>query len=128
MNSSVDLDEPIPVVEPATFEIVLEDRELEVRTSQASVVHQGAADAPALMIRVHEDATDLVADQRQEADDPPIRLGHRGLRYGEPVLRDLTLLGFEELRGEKPVGDHRGPVPDIEDPVQIVVSVGPEHL
>jgi hypothetical protein len=78
MNLSVDLEKSVCVVEATTHEIVLEHDELEVGASSAGMVHQGAADAPALILRVHEDATDLVTDERQEADDTSICLGHRG--------------------------------------------------
>jgi len=64
MNSSVNLEESVRVVETATYEIVLEDGKLEVGTSSASVVHQATADAPALILGVHEDATDLGTDER----------------------------------------------------------------
>lgn len=98
MNSAVDLEESVRVVEATTYEIVLEDGKFEVGTSSASMVHQGTADTPALVTRVHEDATDLVTDQTQEADDPSICLGHRGFRYREPILGDLTPLSLEKVR------------------------------
>ena len=128
MNSSVNLEESVRVVKAATYEIVLEDAKLEVGTSSASVVHQGTSDAPALIFRVHEDATNLGTDEGQGADETSICLGHRGFRYGEPFLGDLTPLGLEEFLGEKPVGDQRCPVPDIEHRFEVVVSVWAKHL
>jgi len=128
MNLSINLEESVSVVEAATYEIVLEHAKLEVGASLASVVHQGTSDAPALILRIHEDATNLVADEGQGADDTPICLGHRGFRYGEPFLGDLTPLSLAEFLGEKRMGDQRCPVPDVEHRFEVVVSVWAQHL
>ena len=127
MNSSVNLEESVRVVETATYEIVFEDAKLEMGTSSAGVVHQATADAPALIMGIHEDATDLVANERHEADDALICLGHRGFGYGEPILGDLTPLSLEEFIGEKRVGDQRCSVPDIEHRLEVVVPVWAKH-
>jgi len=128
MNLSINLKESVRVVETATKEIVLEDAKFEVGTSSASVVHQSTADAPALILRVHENATDLGTDERQEADDTSICLGHRGFRHGKEFLGDLMLLSLEEFLRKKRVGDQRCPVPDIEHRFEVVVSVWAKHL
>jgi hypothetical protein len=128
MNLSINLEESVRVVEAATYEIVLEHAKLEVGTSSASVVHQGTSDAPALIFRVYEDATNLGSDEGQGADDTPICLGHGGFRYGEPFLGDLTPLSLEEFLGEKRMGDQRCPVPDFEHRFEVVVPVWAKHL